>query len=123
VPLRADNRDHLGKQLCPLRKPANYVIFFTSTPCYYVIDLIEMHMPEACEVPGWRLPVLPASYVNYLLVNHGVIVPQFRQKKNDQRALAIIQEIFPDREVVGIDCLDLVEEGGTLHCISQQQPA
>lgn len=85
-----------------------------------MIDLIEMHMPEACEVPGWRLPVLPASYVNYLLVNHGVIVPQFRQKKNDQRALAIIQEIFPDREVVGIDCLDLVEEGGTLHCISQQ---
>lgn len=86
-------------------------------------DLIEMHMPEACEVPGWRLPVLPASYVNYLLVNHGVIVPQFRQQKNDNRALSIVKEIFPDREVVGIDCLDLVEEGGTLHCISQQQPA
>lgn len=85
-------------------------------------DLLEMPMPEACEVPGWRLPILPASYVNYLLVNHGVIVPQFRQKKNDQRALSIIKEIFPDREVVGIDCLDLVEEGGTLHCISQQQP-
>jgi agmatine deiminase len=85
-------------------------------------DVIAMRMPEACEVPGWRLPVLPASYVNYLLVNHGVIVPQFRQKKNDERALAIIKEIFPDREVVGIDCLDLVEEGGTLHCISQQQP-
>jgi agmatine deiminase len=86
-------------------------------------DLIAMHMPEACEVPGWRLPILPASYVNYLLVNHGVIVPQFRQKKNDDRALWILKEIFPDREVVGIDCLDLVEEGGTLHCISQQQPA
>jgi agmatine deiminase len=86
-------------------------------------DLIAMHMPEACEVPGWRLPILPASYVNYLLVNDGVIVPQFRQKKNDDRALSILKEIFPDREVVGIDCLDLVEEGGTLHCISQQQPA
>ncbi len=86
-------------------------------------DLLEMHMPEACEVPGWRLPVLPASYVNYLLVNHGVLVPQFRQKRNDHRALDIIREIFPDREVVGIDCLDLVEEGGTLHCITQQQPA
>ena len=86
-------------------------------------DLIEMPMPEACEVPGWRLPVLPASYVNYLLVNGGVIVPQFRQKKNDERALDILREIFPYREIVGIDCLDLVEEGGTLHCISQQQPA
>jgi agmatine deiminase len=80
-------------------------------------------MPEACEVPGWRLPVLPASYVNYLLVNGGIIVPQFRQKKNDERALDILREIFPHREIVGIDCLDLVEEGGTLHCISQQQPA
>jgi agmatine deiminase len=86
-------------------------------------DMLEMPMPQACEVPGWRLPVLPASYVNYLLVNDGVLVPQFRQKKNDQRALAIIKEIFPDREIVAIDCLDLVEEGGTLHCISQQQPA
>ncbi len=86
-------------------------------------DLIEMPMPEACEVPGWRLPVLPASYVNYLLVNGGMIVPQFRQKKNDQRALDILREIFPYREIIGIDCLDLVEEGGTLHCISQQQPA
>lgn len=93
------------------------------TSCGKSFDLLEMHMPEACEVPGWRLPVLPASYVNYLLVNHGVLVPQFRQKRNDHRALDIIREIFPDREVVGIDCLDLVEEGGTLHCITQQQPA
>jgi agmatine deiminase len=86
-------------------------------------DLLEMHLPQACEVPGWRLPMLPASYVNYLLVNHAVLLPQFRQKRNDQRAFDIIREIFPDREIVGIDCLDLVEEGGTLHCISQQQPA
>jgi agmatine deiminase len=87
-----------------------------------LFDIAEIHMPEACEVPGWRLPVLPASYVNFLIVNDGVLVPQFRQKKNDQRALDIIRELFPNREIVGIDCLDLVEEGGTLHCISQQQP-
>ena len=85
-------------------------------------DMIAMPMPEVCEVPGWRLPVLPASYVNYLLINNAVLVPQFRQRKNDQRALAIIRELFPERELVAIDCLDLVEEGGSLHCISQQQP-
>ncbi len=85
-------------------------------------DVIEIPLPEACEVAGWRLPVLPASYVNFLIVNGGVLVPTFRQKKNDDRALGIIGELFEDREVVGIDCLDLVEEGGTLHCISQQQP-
>jgi agmatine deiminase len=86
-------------------------------------DLVEIPLPQACEVPGWRLPVLPASYVNFLIVNGGVLVPTFRQAKNDDRALGLLRELFPDREIHGIDCLDLVEEGGTLHCISQQQPA
>ena len=86
-------------------------------------DVVEIPLPEACEVPGWRLPVLPASYVNFLIVNGGVLVPIFRQSRNDDRALGMVRELFPGREVLGIDCLDLVEEGGTLHCISQQQPA
>jgi agmatine deiminase len=85
--------------------------------------VVEIPLPEACEVPGWRLPVLPASYVNFLIVNGGVLVPTFRQQKNDDRALGLIRELFPGREITGIDCLDLVEEGGSLHCISQQQPA
>lgn len=86
-------------------------------------EVITLALPEACEVPGWRLPVLPASYVNFLIVNGGVLVPTFRQPRNDDRALGLLRELFPGREVTGIDCLDLVEEGGTLHCISQQQPA
>jgi agmatine deiminase len=85
-------------------------------------EIIPIHLPQACEIPGWRLPVLPASYVNFLILNHAVIVPTFRQSKNDERALGIIRELFSDREIVPIDCLDLVQEGGTLHCISQQQP-
>ncbi|MFT3990437.1 MAG: agmatine deiminase family protein [Luteolibacter sp.] len=86
-------------------------------------EVVEIPLPAACEVPGWRLPVLPASYVNFLIVNGGVLVPTFRQGKNDDRALGMLRELFPGREITGIDCLDLVEEGGTLHCISQQQPA
>ena len=86
-------------------------------------EVLELPLPEACEVPGWRLPVLPASYVNFLIVNDGVLVPTFRQPKNDDHALGLLRECFTGREVVGIDCLELVEEGGTLHCISQQQPA
>jgi agmatine deiminase len=96
---------------------------FRYGPAGKALEVVPIPLPEACEVPGWRLPVLPASYVNFLIVNGGVLVPVFRQKKNDDRALGIIRELFPDREVVGIDCLDLVEEGGTLHCLSQQQPA
>ena len=56
-------------------------------------------------------------------VEGGVLVPTFRQAKNDDRARGMLRELFPGREITGIDCLDLVEEGGTLHCISQQQPA
>ncbi len=92
------------------------------TPAGSTYDIVPIHLPQACEIPGWRLPVLPASYVNFLILNHAVLVPTFRQGKNDDRALGIIREQFPDREIVPIDCLDLVQEGGTLHCISQQQP-
>ena len=95
--------------------------FFTPRGKSY--EIVPIHLPQACEIPGWRLPVLPASYVNFLIVNHAVLVPTFRQRKNDDRALGMISEQFPDREIVPIDCLDLVQEGGTLHCISQQQPA
>ena len=92
------------------------------TPTGKPYEIIPIHLPQACEVPGWRLPVLPASYVNFLILNHAVLVPTFRQAKNDERALGIIRELFSGREIVPIDCLDLVQEGGTLHCISQQQP-
>lgn len=93
-----------------------------SGPDGRLFEVVPIPLPEACEVAGWRLPVLPASYVNFLIVNNGVLVPAFRQHRNDDRALGIIRELFPGRTVSGIDCLDLVEEGGTLHCISQQQP-
>ena len=79
-------------------------------------------LPEACETQDWRLPHLPASYVNFLIINGAVLVPQFRQPKNDAAALKQIGDLFPGREAIGIDCLDLVKEGGSLHCISQQQP-
>lgn len=92
------------------------------TPNGKTYEVVPIHLPQACEIPGWRLPVLPASYVNFLILNHAVLVPTFRQKKHDDHALGIIRELFPDRHIHPIDCLDLVQEGGTLHCISQQQP-
>lgn len=79
-------------------------------------------LPQAKASPGWRLPTLPASYVNFLILNEAVLVPTFSQE-NDEPALALIGRLFPDRQVIGIDCLDLVKEGGSLHCISQQMPA
>ena len=65
---------------------------------------------------------LPASYANFYIANKLVLVPTF-QDKNDRVALNTIAELFPDRDVVGIACTDLVLGLGTLHCMTQQQPA
>ena len=92
------------------------------TPCSRPFEIVEIPLPEPCEVPGWRLPVLPASYVNFLIINGALLAPTFRQARNDDRALGILHDLFPDREVIAIDCLELAEEGGALHCISMQQP-
>ena len=65
---------------------------------------------------------LPASYANFYIGNKVVLVPVFGHK-NDKKALEIIQKQFPERNVVGINCIDLVYGLGTIHCISQQQPS
>jgi agmatine deiminase len=65
---------------------------------------------------------LPASYTNFYIGNTKVLVPIFNHK-NDKEALEILQKVFPDRKVVGINCADLVNGYGTIHCISQQQPS
>lgn len=62
-----------------------------------------------------------ASYANFLIVNGGVIVPQYGDV-NDALALQQIQEIFPDRKVVGVYTREIVYGGGNIHCITQQQP-
>lgn len=93
------------------------------TPSGSKFEIIEIDLPKACEAPGWRLPVLPASYVNFLILNTAVLVPVFGQKRGDTQGCGILGELFPNREIIPISCLDIVHEGGALHCISQQQPA
>lgn len=63
-----------------------------------------------------------ASYMNFLIVNGGVIVPQYGDE-NDALALQQIQEMFPERKAVGVDTREVVYGGGNIHCITQQQPA
>ncbi len=62
-----------------------------------------------------------ASYMNFLIVNGGVIVPQYGDEY-DALALAQIQEMFPDRKVVGVVTTELIYGGGNIHCVTQQQP-
>ena len=82
--------------------------------------LIELPMPEGQEVNGWRLPM---SYANFLIINGAVLMPAFRQPAVDEEAAELLGGCFPGREIIPIDCLELVWGLGTLHCISQQQPA
>jgi agmatine deiminase len=87
------------------------------------LTVTELPMPDRLTVGVWRLERLPASYANFLVTNGAVIVPVFGQPKNDDRALGILRECFPGREVAGIDARDFVYEGGAIHCLTQQQPS
>lgn len=65
---------------------------------------------------------LAASYANYLIINGAVLVPTYRDAQ-DAAALAVIAAAYPGREVIGIDCLPLIQQGGSLHCLTMQLPA
>lgn len=64
---------------------------------------------------------LPATYANFLVVNGAVLVPTYQDEK-DAAALAAVGEAFPGREIVGIDCLPLILQHGSLHCVTMQLP-
>ncbi|HLO54780.1 MAG TPA: agmatine deiminase family protein [Saprospiraceae bacterium] len=84
------------------------------------LNIVELPMPNPVIYEDQRLP---ASYANFYISNENVIVPTFRDDRNDQDALDIIQECFPDREVVGIDSVDIIWGLGSFHCLSQQEPS
>ncbi len=82
------------------------------------LNIIELPMPSAVVYEDQRLP---ASYANFYICNAAVVVPTYRCK-NDDKALQIIQDCFPDRQVVGIDSTDIIWGLGSFHCLSQQEP-
>jgi agmatine deiminase len=81
------------------------------------LTLVPLPMPR----PIGRDVRLPASYLNFYIGNRAVLVPVFSDPKDDS-ALRVLGDLFPGREVVGIDCRALVEGMGAIHCITQQQP-
>jgi len=81
--------------------------------------VVELPLPRPVVFRGQRLP---ASYANFYIANGLVLVPTFHDP-NDRVALNILAEVFPEREVIGIHSVDLVWGLGTLHCMTQQQPA
>lgn len=81
--------------------------------------LLGLPWPAAChDSDGQRLP---ATYANFLIINSAVLVPTYGQP-TDNGALAMIGLAFPGREIIGIDCLPLIEQHGSLHCITMHLP-
>jgi agmatine deiminase len=82
------------------------------------LEAIPLPMPAPIVFDGQRVP---ASYANFYIANGTVIVPTFNDPR-DREALGILSDCFPDREVVGIHCVDFIWGLGTLHCATQQEP-
>jgi len=83
------------------------------------LHIIELPMPSPVTYDGQRLP---ASYANFYIANTAVVVPTYRDDKNDQKALDILAACFPEKRVVGIDSTDIIWGLGSWHCLSQQEP-
>jgi agmatine deiminase len=83
------------------------------------LRVVKIPMPAPVIFDGQRLP---ASYANFYIANELVLVPMFSDP-HDREVLNILAGLFPGREVIGIPCRDLVLGQGTLHCMTQQEPA
>ena len=79
--------------------------------------LLKLPLPRLIYDEGERLP---ATYANYLVVNGAVLVPTYNQPDLDAEAMRIIQQAFPDREIVSINCCAVIKQHGSLHCCTMQ---
>ena len=79
--------------------------------------VLKLPLPRPIYDEGERLP---ATYANYLVINGAVLVPTYNQPDLDAEAMRIIQQAFPDREIVGIDCCAVIKQHGSLHCCTMQ---
>lgn len=80
--------------------------------------LIPLPMAEPVYFEGERLP---ATYANFLIINGAVLMPTYGTAL-DVEAKAALEKAFPDREVIGINCLPLIKQHGSLHCVTMQLP-
>ncbi len=89
------------------------------TPSGKPYNLVKLPMPQPILDHGERLP---ATYANFLVINGAVIVPTYHQPHNDNQAMSLIGNAFPDREVIGIDATTIIRQHGSIHCLTMQIP-
>ena len=83
------------------------------------LEIVTIEQPEA----RWKdEECLAQSYINFYLPNGGVVFPSFDDPVNDEAALRTLEKVFPERRIVQLDVQEIVNGGGGIHCITQQQP-
>jgi agmatine/peptidylarginine deiminase len=122
--------------------PADTIVYVQCTdpshPDYAALHAMELELHELRTARGesFRLlplpmaprrydadgALLPATYANFLIVNGAVLMPTYRDAATDNDAMAVLQTAFPGREIVGVDCSVLIEQHGSLHCVTMQFP-
>lgn len=112
----SDEKDEHYEALKQMERELNNFRLHNSPKGY---RLIPLPMADAIyDEKGFRLP---ATYANFLIINHAVLVPTYNSPK-DKIALQLLQEAFPGREIIGIDCRALIQQHGSLHCVTMQYP-
>jgi agmatine deiminase len=115
IAMEADPKDENHKPLRSARRQLEKLRDQDNRP----FEIVEIPMPAQVTHDGQRLP---ATYVNFYFVNGALLVPTYRDRRNDRRALETLQQHLPGHKVIGIDCTELIWGLGAIHCLSQQQP-
>lgn len=113
----ASENDKKSPNFLPLQENLNILKKFKET-CVPVLEIIEVPLPDPPSHDGNELP---ASHLNFLITNELILVPTFNSS-TDKPVLTQFRKFFPTKTVQGFDCSDFLQEGGAIHCLSQQQP-
>lgn len=109
-----DKDDEHFDELQKMEQQLSTFITFEGKP----YTLVPLPMADAVYDEKYRLP---ATYANFLIINGAVLMPTYASPK-DEIAKSQLQKIFPDREIIGIDCRPLIKQHGSLHCVTMQFP-
>ena len=109
-----------GKPYRLLRLPMPDGIYEVEGDCVAVQSSnVAARRSKVQEVQGERLP---ATYANFLVINGAVLVPTYDQPEKDAEALRVVQQAFPDREMIPIDARTIIRQHGSVHCLTMQVP-
>jgi agmatine/peptidylarginine deiminase len=111
-----DHNDSHHEELAAMRADLQAMRNINGEP----FNLVELPLPDAIyDEDGERLP---ATYANFLIINNAVLLPVYGQAKKDFLAEQIMRIVFPEHEIISIDCNALIKQHGSLHCATMQFP-